>query len=181
MLVLIYVVFIVIQVLIANLHNPMHVILMEAGLTYFGMPMQGRAVAEALVPMLELGIIVALSYSGPTLSWSARFCNSAPIRWLGNISMSFYMSHMIILQEFNALGKNHWTQTPLDPPSNTCPQMDLQLCISGQFPGQGPRPDPDPAEQWPSPQAYCQACQNAWMSVGMNPAPSTLHWWMIPV
>eukprot|EP01047_Picozoa_sp_COSAG01_P135600 COSAG01_NODE_65874_length_272_cov_0.560694_1_plen_80_part_10 len=47
MLVLIYVVFIVIQVLIANLHNPMHVILMEAGLTYFGMPMQGRSGAAA--------------------------------------------------------------------------------------------------------------------------------------
>eukprot|EP01048_Picozoa_sp_COSAG05_P006961 COSAG05_NODE_474_length_9484_cov_8.277784_1_plen_612_part_00 len=148
-LVLIYILFIALQVLIANLHNPMHVVLMEAGLTYYGMPIQGRAVAEALIPMLELGIIVAFTYAGPRQSWAARFCNAGPIRWFGNISMSFYMSHMIILQEFNALGIDHWARTPLEPPGDTCPHSDLQLCMSGQF--TGPSPDPD---RWPSPQEY---------------------------
>ena len=43
---------------------------------------------EPIMPMLELGIIETLTYD-ERLSYTSRFCNSRPIIWLGNISMSF--------------------------------------------------------------------------------------------
>ena len=58
--------------------------------TVFGFP-QGL---EPVVPMLELSMIVSLTYD-ERQSYVARFCNSRPIKWLGEISMSFYMCHMV--------------------------------------------------------------------------------------
>ena len=49
---------------------------------------------EPVVPMLELSMIVSLTYD-ERQSYVARFCNSRPIKWLGEISMSFYMCHMV--------------------------------------------------------------------------------------
>eukprot|EP01050_Picozoa_sp_SAG11_P007778 SAG11_NODE_659_length_7895_cov_18.189969_6_plen_210_part_00 len=46
--------------------------------------------------MLELGILVSLTYDGQ-LSWASRFCRSKAMQWLGDISMSFYMIHMMLL------------------------------------------------------------------------------------
>ena len=39
-------------------------------------------------------MIVSLTYD-ERQSYVARFCNSRPIKWLGEISMSFYMCHMV--------------------------------------------------------------------------------------
>ena len=53
----------------------------------------GRIWLEAICPYLELALILALTFDGRR-SWTSRFCNSKQITWLGNISMSFYMTHM---------------------------------------------------------------------------------------
>ena len=54
---------------------------------------------EPVVPMLELSMIVSLTYD-ERQSYVARFCNSRPIKWLGEISMSFYMCHMVYNRPF---------------------------------------------------------------------------------
>ena len=46
--------------------------------------------------MLELNIISSLTLDGRR-SLTARLCNSRPINWLGEISMSFYMCHIIVI------------------------------------------------------------------------------------
>ena len=53
-----------------------------------GVLILARIVLEPILPMLELGIIVTLTYD-ERLSYTSQFCNSRPIVWLGNISMSF--------------------------------------------------------------------------------------------
>lgn len=62
----------------------------------------GRIILEGLCPMLELSMIVSLTYDRRR-SWTARFCNTRPIRLLGDISMSFYMTHMLAYMLFTAV------------------------------------------------------------------------------
>lgn len=52
--------------------------------------------------MLELSMIVSLTYDRRR-SWTARFCNTRPIKLLGDISMSFYMTHMLAYMLFTAV------------------------------------------------------------------------------
>lgn len=68
----------------------------------FAFPIMGRIVLEGLCPMLELSMIVSLTYDRRR-SWTARFCNTRPIKLLGNISMSFYMTHMLAYMLFTAV------------------------------------------------------------------------------
>ena len=168
----IYLVVIVAQILVSNLYSPIHVLVMEAGLSAYGQPIQGRAIAEAMVPMLELGLIVSLTYDSGS-SWTARFCNTRAVRTLGDVSMSFYMAHMIVMQQ---LMQHEWARSPAEPPSSTCPQEHWQLCSTGNW--DGPSPDPD---RWPTPQQYCHACVMAWMGAGGNPNPTRLRWWAVLV
>ena len=48
-------------------------------------------------------MIVSLTYD-KRRSWTARFCNTRPIKTLGDISMSFYMTHMLTYMLFAAIG-----------------------------------------------------------------------------
>lgn len=54
----------------------------------------GRVVLEGIFPLLELALIVSLTYDGGT-SYTARFCNLRLVHWFGNLSMCFYMIHMM--------------------------------------------------------------------------------------
>lgn len=56
----------------------------------------GRQLLEGLAPMLELAILVTLTYDR-RMSWTSRVCNTRFMQWLGDISMSFYMIHMMIV------------------------------------------------------------------------------------
>lgn len=68
----------------------------------FAFPIMGRIVLEGLCPMLELSMIVSLTYDHRR-SWTARFCNTRPIKLLGDISMSFYMTHMLAYMFFTGV------------------------------------------------------------------------------
>ena len=125
---------------------------------------------EGLCPILELSIIVSLTYDGRK-SWSSRFCNWAPVKLLGDISMSFYMVHMMAfmmfmgtVQEVNLewgsdtgsgsyAGNETLFPPPLEP-SDVCSQLDFNICVAEQ---NATLPIPDPA-RWRSPEAYCAAC-----------------------
>jgi peptidoglycan/LPS O-acetylase OafA/YrhL len=68
----------------------------------FAFPIMGRIVLEGHCPMLELSMIVSLTYDHRR-SWTARFCNTRPIKLLGDISMSFYMTHMLAYMFFTGV------------------------------------------------------------------------------
>jgi hypothetical protein len=61
-----------------------------------------RMLLEGIVVMMELHIIVSLTYDGRQ-SYVSRFCNTRAITWLGNISMSFYMVHMMMVFPIGAI------------------------------------------------------------------------------
>eukprot|EP01043_Picozoa_sp_COSAG02_P026807 COSAG02_NODE_1555_length_11948_cov_28.444932_5_plen_110_part_00 len=97
----------------------------------------GRIVLEGLCPMLELSMIVSLTYDRRR-SWTARFCNTRPIRLLGDISMSFYMTHMLAYMFFTAVGypyaiaqsRHAWHR----PPHSTLKYLAIKCCTPSLSP-----------------------------------------------
>jgi len=55
-----------------------------------------RAFWEALVPLLFIDLILALTHCGEN-GILARLCRSKPMEWMGDIAMSFYMVHITVL------------------------------------------------------------------------------------
>jgi peptidoglycan/LPS O-acetylase OafA/YrhL len=73
-----------------------------------------RAVLEMAVPFLQLAGILAVTRDGGA-SYSSRFLRSRPMQFLGEISMSFYMIHMLVflmllypLGQVEQLSKQSW-------------------------------------------------------------------------
>lgn len=55
-----------------------------------------RAFLEALVPLLFIDLILALTHCGEN-GILARLCRSKPMEWMGDIAMSFYMVHFSVI------------------------------------------------------------------------------------
>jgi hypothetical protein len=108
----------------------------------------------------------------PGLSSTSRFTNSAPIRWLGEISMSFYMVHMMIMFLLSGLFDD---SLPEGGPMAICEEELFDQCMEAAF---GGVEAPEPPIDWEGePDAFCSACINAWI-FGMLPS---VPWYMIPV
>ncbi|CAK9116538.1 unnamed protein product [Durusdinium trenchii] len=55
-----------------------------------------RSLLEALVPLLFIDLILALTHCGES-GILARVCRSKPMEWMGDIAMSFYMVHFSVI------------------------------------------------------------------------------------
>eukprot|EP01052_Picozoa_sp_SAG31_P026252 SAG31_NODE_2366_length_5859_cov_4.794097_5_plen_439_part_00 len=115
-----------------------YVLVIAAAVTFetVVVPIGARLQLEALLPMLELSIIISLTYDGRQ-SWTSRFCNWGPVQWLGNISMSFYMVHMIaigIVNEWQLVVRVDSTASACDnyEPGNGFPSCAL-LSLEGRI------------------------------------------------
>jgi len=61
-----------------------------------------RATWEAFAPMLFITLIVALTRCGEE-GVAASLCRSRPVQYVGDISMAFYMTHILVLQFFGLI------------------------------------------------------------------------------
>jgi len=128
-----------------------------------------RLVYEAIDPFLMVVLVVGLTYDQRE-SYTSRFCNWAPVQKLGDISMSFYMIHMMVIDVIGyQLDPAKNGNDPRSEPWNTC---SLESYIELIYYGGGPIPGLDQSQDCAAfvlvrPEVFesaeqCTQCWSAW-------------------
>eukprot|EP00931_Biecheleriopsis_adriatica_P077132 TRINITY_DN50752_c0_g1_i1.p1 TRINITY_DN50752_c0_g1~~TRINITY_DN50752_c0_g1_i1.p1 ORF type:complete len:523 (+),score=80.02 TRINITY_DN50752_c0_g1_i1:159-1571(+) len=110
---LIYIVLLVLGIFAMQMTKPTMVEEMDPGSHAANTYVSIRALWEAFAPMLFIVLIVSLTRCGEE-GLAARLCRWKPINYIGDISMAFYMTHILVLQFFTLIfNSSSYGQTPL--------------------------------------------------------------------